>query len=281
MSKDKNQTSKIRVGVFFGGRSVEHEVSVISGLQAYYAASKEKYDLTPIYISKDGCMYTSGDVGEIEAYKDINKLIKGAIRVNLVNDNGRFLLVRYPAKKFVDNVICELDVAFPVVHGTNVEDGTLQGYLRFIGIPYVGCDVCSSALGMDKAASKFVLKENGIPVLDCICINSKDYFSDSQAIINKIEEKMQYPIIVKPVNLGSSVGVSKAKARDSLCSAIENAFSFSTVVLIEKAVENLKEIKCPECNNTIELDWSGDLEEGEGCSGHCSSCGGCHNDEEE
>lgn len=241
---NKNISGRIRVGVFFGGRSVEHEVSVISGLQAYYAADREKYDLTPIYISKDGKMYTDGNIGEIEAYKDIKSLLGGAVRVNLVNDDGHFLLVRYPGKKFGNNVIAELDVAFPVVHGTNVEDGTLQGFFNFIGIPYAGCDVCSSALGMDKAASKFVLKENGIPVLDCVCINSKKYFSDTEKAVSEIEAKTRYPLIVKPVNLGSSVGISKAKDRNALIKAIENAFSFASVVLVENAVENLKEINC-------------------------------------
>ncbi len=237
-------SDKVRVGVFFGGRSVEHEVSVISGLQAYYAADRSKYELTPVYITKDGKMYAGGNVGEIEAYRDIKALISGATRVNLINDNGAFLLVRYPEKKFGNNVIAELDVALPVVHGTNVEDGTLQGFFQFIGIPYAGCDVCSSALGMDKAASKFVLKENGIPVLDCVCINTKEYFADADASIEKIESKTQYPVIVKPVNLGSSVGVSKAKDRDALVKSIENAFSFASVVLVENAVENLKEINC-------------------------------------
>ncbi len=240
----KKVTDKVRVGVFFGGRSVEHEVSVISGLQAFYAIDKDKYEPVPVYITKDGKMYTAGETGEIEAYRDIKKLISGATRVNLVNDNGSFLLVRYPEKKFSDNVIAELDVALPVVHGTNVEDGTLQGFFQFVGIPYAGCNVCSSALGMDKAASKFVLKENGIPVLDCVCINSKEYFTDAEAALSKIEAKTSYPVIVKPVNLGSSVGVSKAKDKDALIKSIENAFSFSSVVLVENAVENLKEINC-------------------------------------
>ena len=244
MSGKNNNTGKIRVGVFFGGRSVEHEVSVISGLQAFYAADRSKYELTPVYITKDGKMYTEGNIGEIEAYKDIKSLISGATRVNLINDNGNFLLVRYPEKKFGNNVIAELDVAFPVVHGTNVEDGTLQGFFQFIGIPFAGCDVCSSALGMDKAASKFVLKENGIPVLDCVCINTKEYFTDSEKAVTKIENKTSYPVIVKPVNLGSSVGVSKAKDRNALIKSVENAFSFASVVLVENAVENLKEINC-------------------------------------
>lgn len=244
MANSKSVQDKIRVGFFFGGKSVEHEVSVISGLQAFYAADRNTYDCIPVYITKSGEMYTSGKVGEIEAYKDIKALLAEAVRVNLVNDSGRFYLVRYPEKKFSKNIVAELDVAFPVVHGTNVEDGTLQGFFKFIGIPFAGCDVCASALGMDKAASKYVLKENGIPVLDCVCINTREYFQDVDAAISKIESKTNYPVIIKPVNLGSSVGVSKAKDKEQLVKSIENAFSFATVVLIENAVENLKEINC-------------------------------------
>lgn len=238
------QSDKIRVGFFFGGRSVEHEVSVITGLQAMYAADSEKYETIPVYIAKDGRMFTSGKIGEIEAYADIPSLLSGAERVNLINDNGKFLLVRYPGKKFSNNVIAEIDVALPAVHGTNVEDGSLQGFFKTVGIPFAGCDVCASALGMDKAATKAVLKENGVPVLDCICMNSKDYFADETACVDKIEAKTKYPVIVKPVNLGSSVGVGKAKDREGLIKAVENAFMFASVVLVENAVENLKEINC-------------------------------------
>lgn len=237
-------TQKIRVGVIFGGRSVEHEISVISGLQACYAFDTEKYDVIPVYISKSGDMYAGGDVGEIEAYADIEKLISGAVRVNLVKQDNRFVLSRYPAKKFGNNDLYELDVAFPVVHGTNVEDGTLQGYLHAVGIPYVGCDIFSSAVCMDKNATKAILKTADIPVLDCICVNAKEYMSASDDTVSRIENKTSYPVIVKPVNLGSSVGIKKAHDKDGLVKALEYAFEFSNIALIENSVENLKEINC-------------------------------------
>lgn len=244
MSKKDLSLNKIKVGFFFGGRSVEHEVSVISGLQAMYALDTEKYAPVPIYISKDGSMYTGGRVGEIEAYTDIPALLSSASRVNLVNDNGRFLLVRYPEKRFSDNVLAEIEVAFPVVHGTNVEDGSLQGFFKIIGIPFVGCDVTASAVGMDKAATKAVLKPYGIPVLDCVCTASKSYYDDTEAALDRVESMTAYPVIVKPLNLGSSVGITKAADRTALRRAMEHAFSFAETVLVENAVSHLKEINC-------------------------------------
>lgn len=237
-------SDRIKVGVFFGGKSVEHEVSVISGLQAVYAFDTEKYEPVPIYITKNGEMYTGGSIGEIEAYKDIKKLLETGVRVNLIKDGNSFSLVRYPAKKFGNNIIDTIEVAFPVVHGTNVEDGTLQGFLHAIGIPYAGCDVFASAVCMDKEASKLIMKAKGIPVLDCITVNSKQFSVDSDKVLDLIEGKTKYPVIVKPVNLGSSVGIKKAKHREDLERALDYAFGFANIVLIENAVENLKEINC-------------------------------------
>ena len=153
---------KIKLAVMFGGRSVEHEISVISAIQAIHAVDKDKYDVIPIYITKNNEMYVGEHIGEIEAYKNINALIAESTRVNLVNDGDRTLIVRYPHKAFAKEVIDCIDVAFPIVHGTNVEDGTLQGYLQMLNLPYVGCDVISSAVGMDKAT----LISASIPLLN-------------------------------------------------------------------------------------------------------------------
>ena len=241
----KNESvSKVRVGVFFGGRSVEHEVSVITGLQAYYAFDTEKYAPVPVYITKKGEMYVGGDVGEIEAYKDLDALIKGAERVTLVRDGGGFFLVRYPGKKLGDNKLFELDVALPAVHGTNVEDGTLQGFFKSLGIPFVGCDVTASAIGMDKALTKAVLKTAGVPVVDCITLRFADYIADVEGTLDRVEAVTRYPVVSKPVNSGSSVGIKKSKDRDALRNAVDEAFTYASVVLVENCIANLKEINC-------------------------------------
>jgi D-alanine-D-alanine ligase len=243
---------KIKVGVFFGGNSVEHEVSVISGLQAVGSFPKEKYDVIPIYITKSNQMYVGELIGKIEAYKDISTLIKASKEVLLVRDGNKFNLVYYPIKKFGNPVYASIDVAFPVVHGTNVEDGTLQGYFKHLQIPFVGCDVLASAVGMDKYVMKTVLKEEKIPVLNCCRIFQKDYLRGSEEFIQRIEGELSYPVIVKPINLGSSVGIKIARDRDALLEAIEYAFQFAKSILVEKAITSLREINCAVLGNEEE-----------------------------
>ena len=234
---------KTKVAVLFGGKSVEHEVSIISAIQAIMSMDKEKYEIIPVYITKDGDMYTGEKTGDIEAYKNIPELLKKSQRVIFVNENGQVSMMPYPMKKFGKNNAIAVDVAFPIVHGTNEEDGTLQGYLKTVGLPFVGCDVTASALGMDKYLMKAVLKDNGVPVLDCILFRSCDY-RDVAAMIDRGEEKFGYPVIVKPVNLGSSVGISVAKNRTELEKSIDDAYTYATRILVEPAIMNLREINC-------------------------------------
>ena len=235
---------KIKVGVLFGGKTVEHEISIISAIQAMGYLDRNKYDVIPIYITKNNEFYVGEEVGKIESYTDINSLIKNSQRVIMVRDDNKVNLIKYPQKMFSKGVVDYIDIAFPVVHGTNVEDGTLQGFLKMFNIPYVGCDVLSSAVGMDKYVMKTVLKDNGIPVLDCKCYTAKQYDENEEAIIDEIEKVIGYPLIVKPVNLGSSIGISKAENRTELYDSLDTAFRYATKVLVETAVQNLKEINC-------------------------------------
>lgn len=235
---------KIKVGVLFGGKSVEHEISVISAIQAIGYLDKNKYDVIPIYITKNNEFYVGENVGKIESYTDINSLIKSSQRIIMVWDENKVKLIKYPQKMLSKGYVDYIDVAFPVVHGTNVEDGTLQGYLKMMNIPYVGCDVLSSSVGMDKYVMKTVLKDNGIPVLDCKCYTANVYDEKEDEIIEEIEKVIGYPVIVKPVNLGSSIGISKAENRTELYDSLETAFQYAGKVLVETAVQNLKEINC-------------------------------------
>lgn len=235
---------KIRVGVFFGGKSVEHEVSVISGLQAYNSFDRDKYEPVPIYITKDNELYTGDAIADIANYRNIPALLLKSIRVFAMCEQGQVQLIRYPVKKMGNSVVAQIDVAFPVVHGANVEDGSLQGFLRHYNIPLVGCDVAASAVTMDKYVMKTVLKDNDIPVLDCVTLNVKEYERDEEAAYSKVEGRIGYPVIIKPVNLGSSVGIKVAKDRDGLREALEYAFTFGPRVLIERAITNLREINC-------------------------------------
>jgi len=150
-------------------------------------------------------------------------------------------LVKYGKKAEKNDVI---DIAFPIVHGTNVEDGTIAGFLKMYNLPFVGCDILSSAVGMNKYIMKSVFRDNGIPVLDAVKISVKEYDYKTDSVISGIEEKFGYPVIVKPIDLGSSIGISKASNTEELYDSLENAFLFANKVLVEKAVANLKEINC-------------------------------------
>ncbi|MBQ8540870.1 MAG: D-alanine--D-alanine ligase [Clostridia bacterium] len=235
---------KISVGVLFGGNSVEHEVSVISASQAMHALNKEKYNVVPIYITKDCKFYTGEALLDIKKYKDIPALLAECEEVILKKGANQAELVKVKSGLFGSKTVATCDMFIPVVHGTNVEDGTLQGYLEMLGVPYAGCDVTASALGMDKYAMKCVLRDAGVNVLPAVCFYSREYYKNGEAVVESIENKLSYPVIVKPVNLGSSVGIKVAKCREGLIEAIDEAATFSQKVLVERAIEKLKEVNC-------------------------------------
>ncbi|MBQ9552722.1 MAG: D-alanine--D-alanine ligase [Clostridia bacterium] len=235
---------KIQLAVLFGGKSVEHEISIISAIQAIHHLDKEKYDVIPVYMTKSADFYTGADVDKIESYRDVSALLARSKRVIFVKDGDRVYLTDHPHDKRFRREKKEIDVVFPVVHGTNVEDGTLQGYLKTLGVPFVGCDVTASAIGMDKHVMKAVLRDFGLPVLDCKVYGKTDYLTDREQILNGIKAAFSYPVIVKPVNLGSSIGISKANDDNELADAIDLAFSFANRVLVEHAITALREINC-------------------------------------
>jgi D-alanine-D-alanine ligase len=235
---------KINLAVLFGGRSVEHEVSVISAVQAMASMNKEKYNIIPVYMTKKSEFYTSEKMFDINSFKDIPALLAESTECVFVRSSeGKVQLQRLKTKMFGSNVITDIDIAFPIVHGTNVEDGALQGYLQTLDLPYVGCDVLASAVGMDKFVMKILLKDAGFPVLDC-CRFASYQAGEMDLMVAEVEKKFGYPVIVKPINLGSSVGISKAKDRDGLVKSIEEAFEFADRILVEPCVVELKEINC-------------------------------------
>ena len=235
---------KTKVAVVFGGRSVEHEVSIITGIQAFCALDRNKYDPIVLYITKDNRFYTGEVLEHIESYRDLPTALAAATRVLPTPGANGVDLIRYPAKRFGDNTVASFEVAIPTVHGTNVEDGTLMGFLEMLNVPYTGCDITSSALGMDKFLMKSVLRDAGVPVLDALAFSGKVYAQNSEKLLNRLEESVGYPMIVKPVNLGSSVGISRASDREKLAAALDDAFGYAPRVLVEKAVTPLREINC-------------------------------------
>ena len=249
---------KINVAVLFGGKSVEHEVSVISALQAMQNMNKDKYQLYPVYITKKNELYYGEDLDKIDEYKNIPRLLEKSTKINIVTDGDKTYLLPQQQKLFSkQKPIAVIDVAFPIVHGTNVEDGALQGFIKTLNLPFVGCDVLASAICMDKYAMKVMLRDAGFPVLDGLCFTVTDY-KNSDVIIEKTEKKFGYPVVVKPVNLGSSVGISKADNKAEFEDALELAFTFADKILVEPAVVNLKEINCSVVGDYTEAEVSAD-----------------------
>ena len=240
---------KTKVAVLFGGRSVEHEVSIITGIQAFCALNRDKYDPIPVYISKDNRFYTGEALGKIESYRDMKTCLASATQVLLVPSENGVDMVRYPAKKFGNNLVDSFEVALPAVHGTNVEDGTLMGMLEMLNVPYAACDVMSSAIGMDKYLMKAALNHAGVPVLPALSFSEREYAENSDSVADRIEAGIGYPVIVKPVNLGSSVGISRADCREKLLTSLDDAFGFASKVLVERAIAPLREINCSVLGN--------------------------------
>ena len=228
----------IKLGVIFGGESVEHEVSIISAVQAMNKMDTEKYEIVPIYITKDKKWYTGEILKDIETYQDMNLLKRYTKNVVLLEKKGRFIL---QSQGFFKREVKELDLMFPIVHGTNVEDGVLQGYLRTVGIPFVGSDVLASAVAQDKVVQKQIFECSDLPITDYIWFYDSEYLEDSEAIIRKAK-KLGYPVIVKPASLGSSVGIGTAHNEEELKEKIEDAINYDTKIIVEEMVKNLTEV---------------------------------------
>ena len=229
---------KIRVGVIFGGESVEHEVSIISAMQAMNKLDLEKYEVVPIYITKDREWYTGDMLKDIEVYQDLSLIKKYAKNVVLYCKNGSYVL---QSKGLFKSVVKEIDICLPVVHGTNVEDGVLQGYLQSVGIPFTGSNVYGSVVGQDKAYMKDVWKSADVPMTKYVWLYDCDYKQDVDSVVKKVS-KLKYPVIVKPATTGSSVGISVCENEEKLIEAIDDAIQYDSKIVVEEVVKNLKEV---------------------------------------
>ncbi|MEG0995208.1 MAG: D-alanine--D-alanine ligase family protein, partial [Bacilli bacterium] len=229
---------KIKVGVIFGGESVEHEVSVISAIQAMNKLDQEKYDIIPIYITKDREWFTGEMLRDVETYQDMTLINKYAKNVVLYYRKGRFVL---QTKGFFKRVVNEIDLALPIVHGTNVEDGILQGYLQSIGIPYAGPNVYAAVVGQDKVYMKQIFESDNLPIPKYAWFYDNEVKEDITGVLKKINS-LKYPVIVKPATLGSSVGIGTAANDEELKEAILDAIKYDTKIVVEEMVNNLKEL---------------------------------------
>lgn len=236
---------KLKLGVIFGGNTVEHEISIITAIQAMENLDQEKYDIVPIYISKDKIWYTGKLLMDIGLYKNFDDLKGYAKKCVLYNKNGKYVL---QSTGLFKRTLTELDLVFPIVHGNNAEDGTLAGYLETIGIPYVGSRVLGSALGQDKVVQKQVLSEEKLPIAKYVWFYDNEYFLNRDEIIDNIE-KIGYPVIVKPATLGSSIGIRVAKDKQELDGAINEAIKYDNKIIVEQVIKNLIEVNCAVLGN--------------------------------
>jgi D-alanine-D-alanine ligase len=267
---------KLRVGILFGGRSGEHEVSLLSAASVFNAIDKEKYEVVPIGITKEGRWVTAADAerllqGKVEDHKHLRAgdpaatpgaavLAKGESVVvppepqrhgsitPFETDKSSHALTRRAADRAID-----VDVIFPVLHGTFGEDGTIQGLLELADMPYVGAGVLGSAAGMDKDVMKALFRAAGLPIVKHVTFLRSEWEANRKKVEKFVESKLKYPVFVKPANLGSSVGISKAHNRKQLGPAIEDAAKFDRKIVIEQGVggrkQKAREIECSVLGN--------------------------------
>jgi D-alanine-D-alanine ligase len=232
--------NKIKVAVVFGSRSVEHEVSVVTAMQILANLDQKKYDVIPVYIDKQGKWWSGEALKKIENYKNLelkNKIGLGQYQQSIIAKERKIM----PLRGFFRKPI-EFDIIMPAIHGTYGEDGTLQGMLEMLGVPYTGCGVLAAAVGMDKVIQKAVYEKEGLPVVKYEWFLSKEYLENKKEVIERLEKKIGYPMCVKPANLGSSVGINMAKDKKELEWAIDVAKEFDTKLLIEECLEDIDEI---------------------------------------
>ncbi len=234
------------IGVFFGSKSSEHDISIITAQLIISGLKGLNYQVTPVYITKAGKWMISEELGNLKSFTDPGKKIEDEksfteYYLDLEESSGKLVF----KKKGIMGKSITVDLAFPALHGTFGEDGTMQGWFELLGIPYVGCNVPASAVSMDKALTKIVMQQAGIPTTKFIYFYRKDWQENRESIISQIK-KLKWPVFVKPVHLGSSIGISKVKDQNikELEQKIEVALHYDEKVLVEEGVENLMDVTC-------------------------------------
>ena len=233
---------KLNIGVIFGGASVEHEISIISANQVINVLDNDKYNIIPIYISKDQDFYFSNSYFDINVFKDLNKACSSGTKV-VFKKNQSQVEMHYSKNRMLSTKMKDIDIFFPVLHGTNGEDGTVQGMFETLDATFVGCDTKAAVNGQDKVFMKAILKQNGVNVVEYDWFYNTDYYNHEDEIIERLST-LRFPMIVKPANLGSSIGISKANNEEELKEAIEFAFKYEGKVLVERVIDNLCEVNC-------------------------------------
>ncbi len=235
----------MKVGIAFGGISPEHEVSVITSLQAAAALDSTRFSVTPLFLAKNGSWYSGEALLEIENYTDVSRLMKRAYPVALVPGLSKRMRVVPASKSWFSGLrSVDLDVVFIGLHGGTGESGGIQGLCESMGVPYTGSGVLASALAMDKSRSKELCAGRHIPVLEATTVREAEWAGNEESWLTRLSETHRFPAIVKPVSLGSSIGIKRVGDRSEMDRAIEDAFRYDEAILVENAVEDLREINC-------------------------------------
>lgn len=232
---------KIRVGVLYGGKTTEHEVSIITAVQAMEFLNKEKYDVIPMYLTKENEMYTGEPLKEMDVYKEPDLLKRYCKNVVCYSKDG--CLVLQNKKGIFKRVVAQVDIVIPAVHGYNMEDGNVQGMLETFGIPYTGSDIYGCTVGQDKVFQKQILEAEKIPVTKYAWFYDNEYFENEEKILSEVK-KIGYPVIVKPARQGSSIGIGIAKDEETLKTTIEEAIRYDDKILVEEVINNMTELNC-------------------------------------
>ena len=228
---------KLKIGVIFGGKSLEHEMSIITALQAMEHIDADKYEIIPIYITKDLVWYSSGCLRYIDSFNNFNLIEQYAKKVNLINKDGRFILQTTGLFK---RELAELHLVIPMVHGAGTEDGCIQGYLETIGVPYVSNNLYSSVICQDKVFTKQILEHNELPTVKYVWFFDNEYNKNKEVLFKKID-KLDYPLIVKPATLGSSIGIKTVHNKEELDAIIKEVLKYDRKIVIEEKLQDVLE----------------------------------------
>lgn len=228
---------RLNLGVIFGGKSVEHEISIISAVTSMANIDTNKYKVVPIYIDKENNWYTGSHLKDILHYRDIDLVKRYAKKVSLVKKGKSFVLETHGRLK---RNLCVIDIVLPIGHGAFLEDGSLQGYLTMLGVPYVGSSVLGSAIGQDKVVQKELLEHNNIPVTKYVWFYDYEFEKNKKEVMDRIKT-LKYPVYIKPSSLGSSIGITIAKNENELINGIKEAIKYDRKIIVEEQVKNIKE----------------------------------------
>ena len=234
---------KLNIAVFFGGESVEHEVSIISAHQAIEALDKNKYNVIPVYVSKERKLYVSDLLKDMSNYKDLKQLISQCTQVSITSEDNRVVIRPVKPSLFGPKELGTIDVAIPVMHGTNGEDGTIQGFFEMLKVPYAGCDLYGAAIGQDKVLQKNVLSDNNLPITNWFWVYGSEMDTRQSEILDKVH-RLIYPVIIKPARTGSSVGISIAHNDEEYLACFDEARQYDEKIITEKVVKPMREINC-------------------------------------